>query len=190
MKTGLFFGSFNPVHVGHLAIANFMVEFTDIDQIWFVLSPHNPFKKKSTLLPDYTRLDLLNLAIDDDPRFKSSNIEFKLPKPSYTIDTLTYLKDQFPKKDFVLIMGSDILCSFHKWKNYEQIEQNYKRYIYPRSTNEKIDKQQHVNVEFVNAPIIEISSSFIRDALKHGKDIRHFLPSKVFGIIDKMGYYR
>lgn len=172
-----------------MAIANYVAEFTDIKQVWFILSPQNPFKTKSTLLSDYARLELLELAINNDDRFLSSNVEFSLPQPSYTIDTLTYLKEKYPSKEFELIMGSDILPTFNKWKNFELIQTNYTRYIYPRLTEEKIP-DDHKNVVFMKAPIIEISSSFIREALKKGKDVRHFLPYKVFEKIDKMGYYK
>ncbi|NJK85528.1 MAG: nicotinate-nucleotide adenylyltransferase [Bacteroidales bacterium] len=189
MKTGLYFGSFNPVHIGHMAIANYVVEFTDIDEVWFVLSPHNPLKKKVTLLNDYARFELLEAAIGSDNRFRASNIEFKLPKPSYTIDTLAYLREQFPKKEFTLIMGSDNLSTFNKWKNFEFIEENFTRYIYPRP-QVQITPEHHKNVMVMDAPLIEISSSFIRDALKLGKNLRYFLPESVYELIDKNGYYR
>ena len=190
MITGLYFGSFNPVHLGHMAIANYLVEFTEIDQLWFVISPQNPLKKKQTLLHDFYRYDLLEIALGKDNRFRISDIEFRLPKPSYTIDTLTYLKEQNPNKEFVLIMGSDNLQSFHKWKNYEYIATNYTRYIYPRPESENIDYNKHKNIRLVDAPLIEISSSFIRNAIAQGKDIRHFLPEKVYNHIIKMGFYK
>ncbi len=190
MITGLYFGSFNPVHIGHMAIANYMVEFTEIQQLWFIISPQNPFKKKQTLLHNFSRYDLLEMAIGDDNRFRISDIEFRLPKPSYTIDTLTYLREQNPKKEFVLIMGSDNLQTFHKWKNYEYIAENYTRYIYPRPGSGNIDYHNHKNIKLVNAPLIEISSSFIRDAIVKGKDTRHFLPGKVYDHIIKMGFYK
>lgn len=190
MKIGLFFGSFNPIHIGHLAIANYMVEFTDLDNLWFVVSPHNPLKTKKTLLADYHRLEMVNLAINDDQRFKSSNIEFKLPQPSYTINTLTYLKEKYPDHTFVLIMGSDGLSTFDKWKNYEQIISDYPRYIYPRpNISEKI-YENLTNFKIVNAPLMEISSTFIRDAIKERKDIRHFLHPNVWDYIDKMNFYK
>ncbi|HJX71482.1 MAG TPA: nicotinate (nicotinamide) nucleotide adenylyltransferase [Bacteroidales bacterium] len=189
MNIGLYFGSFNPVHVGHLAIANYMVEFTDIDQLWFIVSPQNPFKKKETLLNDFERYDMVELAIGNDDRFRVSDIEFRLPKPSYTIDTLTYLQEQFPRNVFSLIIGSDNLPTFNQWKNYQLIEGNYKRYVYPRRGSENIDPQRDRNVEMVKAPVIEISSSFIRDAIRLGKDIRYFLPDKVYDYILKMNLY-
>ena len=190
MKIGLYFGSFNPVHIGHLAIANYMVEFTDIDQLWFVISPHNPFKKKESLLPDYERYELLELAIGDEDSFRISDIEFRLPKPSYTIDTLTYLSEKYPKNQFVLILGSDNLPTFHKWKNHELIVSNYHRYVYPRKGTENVDIKKHTNLTVVDAPIIEISSSFIRQAFSEGRNIKYFLPEKVYKQIIKMNYYK
>ena len=190
MKVGLYFGSFNPVHIGHLAIANYMVEFTDIKQLWFVISPHNPLKKRDTLLNDFDRYDLLELAVGTDDRFRISDIEFRLPKPSYTIDTLVYLQEQFPGYEFSLILGSDNLATFDQWKNYREIEKNYKRYVYPRPGSGKIDSRKHKNIVMVEAPLIEISSSFIRKAIHNGKDMRYFLPDKVYDFILKMNFYR
>lgn len=189
MKTGLFFGSFNPIHIGHMAIANYFVEFTDLDQLWFVVSPHNPLKEKKSLLDDYARLEMVELAIDHDYRFKSCDIEFKMPKPSYTIDTLSYLKEKYPKNDFVLIMGSDGLSTFNKWKNYEEIIKYFKRYVYLRKPDTLQSISQHRNIFTVDAPEIEISSTFIRNSIKERKNIRHFLPQKVFEYIDSCGYY-
>lgn len=190
MIIGLYFGSFNPIHIGHLAIANYMVEFTDIDQLWFIVSPHNPLKKKETLLDDFERYDLVELGIGDDDRFRVSDIEFRLPKPSYTIDTLSYLQEQFPRYVLSLIIGSDNLPTFNQWKNHELIEEKYKRYVYPRRGSENIDPGEHKNIEIVNAPMIEISSSFIRAAIRQGKDIRNFLPGKVYEYIIKMNFYK
>jgi len=190
MKTGLFFGSFNPIHIGHLAIANYMVEFTDLDKVWFVVSPHNPLKQKSTLLPDHHRLQMVRLAIEYDNRFKASNIEFSLPQPSYTVDTLTYLEEQYPGHEFVLIMGSDGLKTFHKWKNYKEIIANYPRYVYPRPGTgpELLNNLENGNV--VHAPLMEISSTFIREAIANGKDIKYFLPEKVWEFINEMNFYK
>lgn len=190
MKTGLFFGSFNPIHIGHMAIANYFVEFTDIEQLWFVVSPHNPLKDKKTLLDDYARLELVNLAIEKDTRFRAIDIEFKLPQPSYTIDTLSYLKEKYPGREFILIMGSDGLQTFQKWKNFDTIINNYSRYIYPRYLDENIYLSQHRNIKIVNAPKIDVSSTFIREAIANNHDVRHFLPERVFEAIDKAGYYR
>jgi nicotinate-nucleotide adenylyltransferase len=188
MKTGLFFGSFNPIHIGHMAIANYMLEFTDIDQLWFVISPQNPLKKKASLLEDHKRRTLLEIAIQDDDRFRICDIEFKLPKPSYTVDTLANLKELHPQHEFILIMGSDGLTTFGKWKNYRIIEDHYKRYVYPRP-GFAFDPSEHRNLRLVEAPLMEISSTFIRKALKSKLDIRHFLPAKVYDYITLMHYY-
>ena len=190
MRTGLFFGSFNPIHIGHMAIANYMVEFTSMDELWFVVSPHNPFKKRTTLLPDHLRLEMAELAISDDYRFRICDIEFRMPKPSFTVDTLTYLKEKYKEKEFILILGSDNLEHFNKWKNYEFIEQNFKRYIYPRPETDKNLFNNLVNAEIVKAPLMEISSSFIRNAVKEGKNMKHFFPHKVFDFVDKMNLYK
>lgn len=191
MKIGLFFGSFNPVHIGHLALANYMVEYTDIDQLWFVVSPHNPLKQKESLLADHLRLEMLEIAVQDSRKYKVSNIEFNLPKPSYTIDTLTYLEEKYPKNQFVIIMGVDGLETFHKWKNHQQIIAKYPRYIYPRLTETDIDVNAHSNIIFLkDAPVIEISSSFIRQSIREGKDMRYFLHEKVYDFIDKMNLYK
>lgn len=190
MKVGLFFGSFNPVHIGHLAIANYMVEFTDLDKVWFVVSPHNPLKKKNTLLADYHRLQMVRLAIEYDNRFKASNIEFSLPQPSYTIDTLTYLKEKHPKDKFVLIMGSDGLNTFHKWKNSDQVIADYPRYVYPRPGTDPELLSHLVNGSVVQAPLMEISSTFIREAIANGKNIKYFLPEKVWEFIGEMNFYK
>lgn len=190
MKVGLFFGSFNPIHVGHLIIANYMVEFTDLDKLWFVVSPHNPLKKKSTLLADNHRLELVHRAVKDDPRFMASNIEFKLPQPSYTINTLAHLTEKFPDHEFVLIMGSDGLETFHKWKNFEYLQTNFKRYVYPRPGTSGQLLANIVNGKVVDAPLIEISSTFIRESLYNNKDVRHFLNENVWKYIDEMNFYR
>ncbi len=191
LKIGLYFGSYNPIHIGHLAIANYVVEYTDIDQLWFVVSPQNPHKSKKNLLADYHRLELVRRAIDDDNRFRASNIEFNLPKPSYTVDTLAYLKDQYPTYDFVVLMGSDNLESFHKWKNYETILENYGVIVYPRPGFKREDVQVYKNIVIADgAPLMEISASFIRKAIKNGKDVRHFLPLKTWEYLDEMNFYR
>ena len=189
-KTGLLFGSFNPIHSGHLMIASYMAGFTDLDQVWFVVSPHNPLKEKSTLLADNHRLFMVNLAIEEDSRFKSSNIEFKLPRPSYTIDTLTYLGEKYPAKEFVLIAGADIFTTFHKWKNFEELLKQYRFYIYPRLNTVKSRFDGHPSFIPVEAPLISISSSFIRQSVKDGRDMRYFLPEKVWQYVQEMNYYR
>jgi nicotinate-nucleotide adenylyltransferase len=189
MKIGLFFGSFNPVHIGHLAIANYFSEFTDLDQIWLVISPQNPFKKKKTLLEEYERYKMAELALGDDFNIRPSNIEFMLPKPSYTIDTLTYLKEKHPSKEFALIIGSDNLVHFHKWKNYEQILEHYSLYVYPRKDTDPQEYTDKYNMQIVDAPLMEISSSFIRQAIRKGKNIQYFLPEKVYEYIKEMQFY-
>jgi nicotinate-nucleotide adenylyltransferase len=190
MKTGLFFGSFNPIHTGHMVIAGYMLEYTDIEQIWFVLSPHNPHKKKESLLAYHHRLEMIYLAVGNDLRFKVSDIESKMPEPSYTVDTLSYLKEKYPGNTFGLIIGADNLKNFHKWKNFEEIVKNYHRYIYPRTDFEDINLQSLPNASLVKAPKMEISSSFIRQAIFEGKDVRYFLPSKVYEYILKMNFYK
>lgn len=191
LKIGLYFGSYNPIHIGHLAIANYLVEFTDIDQLWFVVSPQNPHKTREKLLADYHRLELVNRAIENDNRFRASNIEFSLPKPGYTIDTLTYLHERYPDHNFVLLMGSDNLENFHKWKNYEVILENYGIIVYPRPGFDRSKIPVHKNIVIAeNVPLMEISASFIREAIKSGKNIRHFMPHKAWEYLDEMNFYR
>lgn len=189
-KTGLFFGSFNPIHTGHLILAHYMTEFTGLDQVWFVVSPQNPFKKRQTLLEDHHRLALVKEAIDDDPRFRAMDIEFHLPRPSYTIHTLAYLREQYPVREFVLIMGLDILPTFHKWKNFEQILEDYQLYVYPRPGDHPHPYEGHPSVHLIRGvPQIEISSSFIRESLSNGRDMRYFLPERVNRYIREMHFY-
>jgi len=188
-KTGLFFGSFNPIHQGHLMIANYMVEYTDINQVWFIVSPHNPLKEKSSLLADHHRLAMANIAVEDDPRFRASNIEFHLPQPSYTIDTLTYISEKYPEKEFVLICGSDNLLSFSKWKNYEELLKRYHLYVYPRPETKSSSFDNDPHIHFTQAPLIEIASSFIRQGIKEGKNLRQFLPEKVWRYLSEMHFY-
>lgn len=190
MTIGLYFGSFNPIHNGHMMIANYMVEYSAINQVWFIVSPHSPFKKKKSLLDNNQRFHLTELAINKDHRFVTSNIEFHMPQPSYTAHTLAYLRDKHPTQEFKLIMGADQLPSFHKWKNHEEIIRQYTRIVYPRPGISEEEMQQHPNIEIVDAPQIEISASFIRKAIRENKDIRFFLPPKVYQYIDEMGYYR
>lgn len=191
MKVGLYFGTFNPIHIGHMAIANYVLEFTPLEKLWFVVSPHNPFKNKKHLLDDYQRLQLVNRAIDDDYRFSANSIEFNLPKPSYTIDTLTHLQEKYPQHEFHLIMGADNLTFFHKWKNYEELLKQYSIYVYPRPGSEAEMEQwlKHPNIHAVDAPLMEISASFIRKAIKEGKDIRHFLPAQTWKYLTEMHFY-
>jgi nicotinate-nucleotide adenylyltransferase len=189
MKVGLFFGSFNPVHIGHMAIANYMVEFTDLQQLWFIISPHNPLKPKQSLLADYHRRTLMEIAVNNDPRYRVSDIEFSMPQPSYTIDTLAWLKEKYPGTAFVILMGSDGLPTFNKWKNYRLIEEEYQRYIYPRP-GFPVNASEYKNSMQVNAPLMEISSSFIREAIGNGKNMRNFLPPKVYDYIEEMHFYK
>lgn len=189
MITGLYFGSFNPVHIGHLAIANFMVEFSELEQLWFVVSPQNPLKERKSLLKDYHRLEMVRLAVEDDDRFRASDIEFKLPTPSYTIDTLTYLEELNPGREFQLVMGGDGLRTFHKWKHAELIVEKYHRLIYPRPGTDIEMASRLPNATLVDAPMMEISSSFIRQAIKEGKDVRHLVPAKAYRYMREMHFY-
>jgi len=192
MKIGLYFGTFNPIHVGHLIIANHMAENSDLEQIWLVVTPHNPHKQKSTLLDDYQRLHLVHLATEDYPKIKPSDIEFKLAQPNYTVHTLAHLKDHFPQHEFSLIMGEDNLNSLHKWKNFEYILENHNLYVYPRVSvnDENNDLLNHARVHKVAAPIVEISSTFIRENIKSKKNFRPLLPEKVWEYIDHNNLYK
>lgn len=189
MKTGLYFGSFNPIHMGHLAIGNFMIEFSDLEQLWFVVSPQNPLKEKKSLLKDYHRLEMVRRAIEEDERFRASDIEFHLPTPSYTIDTLAYLEEKHPSREFQLVMGADGLRTFHKWKHANLIVEKYHRLIYPRPGNDMEALARLPNATVVDAPLMEISSSFIRKAIKEGKDIRHLMPAKAYQYMREMHFY-
>ncbi len=188
--TGLFFGSFNPIHIGHMALANYMVEYSNMKELWFIVSPQSPFKTNSTLLNNIDRLELVHQAIDDDFRFRVSDIEFRMPVPSYTIDTLTYLSEKYPKKHFALIIGADNLFHFHKWKNYQQLQDKYSIFVYPRRGFPKEQCPEFPNLHWIDAPIIEVSSSLIRKSIANNKDMRFFLPPKVWEYIDKMNFYR
>lgn len=189
-KTGLYFGSFNPIHIGHLIIANHLVNYSELDELWFVISPQNPLKKKSSLLADYHRLEMVKLAIDDNPQFKASDIEFKLLQPSYTIHTLTYLSEKHPDHQFYLIMGADNLTVLDKWKNYEQILEQYHICVYPRPGFDGGDFRNHPQVQWIDAPLIEISSSFIRQAIHEGKPVRYYLHPAVWKYMDEMNFYK
>jgi nicotinate-nucleotide adenylyltransferase len=194
-KIGLYFGSFNPIHIGHMAIAGYLTEFAGLDQLWFVVSPHNPLKKKETLLADHHRLHMSQLAIGDSQKLKATDIEFKLPVPSYTIDTLTYLKERYPKNKFSLVMGEDNLYSLHKWKNAIELVSRYPIYIYPRPDSKRpssllLDQILHgADIHKLNSPVIEISGTFIREGIKNGKDMSYFLPPAVWKYIKEMHFY-
>lgn len=190
LKVGLFFGSFNPVHIAHLAIAGYIAEFTETDQVWFVVSPQNPFKDKEMLLNDYDRLELIHKAIENDHRFRACDIEFGLPKPSYTIDTLSHLSLKYPEHHFSVIMGSDNLKSFRHWKNFNEILDKYKIIVYPRPGIEVSLSEVPGNIEVIQAPMMEISSTFIRNSIKAGKNMNFFLPPKVWEYMMDNGYYR
>ncbi len=186
---GLFFGSFNPIHIGHLAIANYILEYTDLNEVWFVVSPQNPLKNKQTLAPDYHRLEMVKTALGDHISMKASNVEFSLPRPSYTIDTLTYLSEKYPEKNFALIMGADNLQNFDKWKNYELLLENYSIFVYPRPGISLENSKFKEKVRLTDAPLMEISSSFIRKAIKEKKDVRFFLHEKVYDYIIDCNLY-
>lgn len=195
VKTGLFFGSFNPVHIGHTAIAGYMKEFTDLDQVWFVVSPQNPLKKKDSLLPDRDRLYLVELAIGDNNNLKACDIEFNRPSPSYTIDTMALITEKYPDNRFVLVMGEDNLYTLNKWKNAEELVSRFPLYVYPRpgivkKQNESLDQLlSGAKIRQVNAPLMDISGTFIRNSIKHGKDMSYFLHSAVWKYIREMHFY-
>lgn len=182
MEVGLFFGSFNPIHIGHLIIANTIVELSSLQQVWFIVSPQNPFKKKSNLLHEFDRFDMVRLAVDDNTNLNVSDIEFGLPKPSYTITTLAALREKHPKHTFKIIMGSDNLIHFHKWRNYKKILDEFGVIVYPRPGS-KVDAnklgEEFKRVEFVEAPLMEISATLIRRLVKEGKSIKYLVPEEV-----------
>jgi len=188
-KTGLLFGSFNPIHSGHMILANYMAEFTELDEVWFVVSPQNPLKEKRSLLADYHRLALVRLAIENQNKLKVSNIEFSMPKPSYTIDTLTWLDEKYPDNEFVLICGTDIFSNFHKWKNYQEILNQYRIYVYPRPGYNGGEYMKHPAVSLYDAPQLEISSSFIRKGIKLKKNMNFWMPAEVYKYILEMHFY-
>jgi nicotinate-nucleotide adenylyltransferase len=203
MKIGLYFGTYNPIHVGHLVIANYMTEYTDLDQIWLVVTPQNPLKKKASLLEDYHRMALVRLAIEDNDKLRASDIEFKLPQPSYTATTLAYLKEKHPDHQFCLIMGEDNLRTFHKWQNHEIILRDNEIYVYPRVLTLQEEEEistigclpdngfmQHPHVHICDAPVMKVSSSFIRAAIKEGKSVRYLLTDPVLKYIEEMNFYR
>jgi nicotinate-nucleotide adenylyltransferase len=202
MKIGLYFGTFNPIHVGHLIIANHMAEHSDLEQIWMVVTPHNPHKQKSSLLDDYQRLHLVRLATEDFPKIQPSDIEFKLPQPNYTVNTLVHLKEKYPQHEFSLIMGEDNLNSFHKWKNYEYILEHHAIFVYPRISHENTasntdavatkdaETSSALRIHRVGAPVIELSSTFIRESIKNKKNVAPMLPQKVWEYMDHNNLYK
>ena len=189
MKIGLFFGSFNPIHIGHLIIANIMAETTDLNKVWLVVSPQNPFKPGRGLLRDSDRLDMVRAAVYDDYKIEASDIEFHLPRPSYTIHTLVHLTEKFPDKQFRVILGEDNLTNFVKWKNYERILEDYGLYVYPRQGAQPSELKSHPNVKFVDAPVLDISATFIRNCIRNRKSVRYLVPDAVEEIIRSRGYY-
>ncbi|MES2588936.1 MAG: nicotinate (nicotinamide) nucleotide adenylyltransferase [Bacteroidota bacterium] len=201
MNIGLYFGTFNPIHVGHLIIANHLAQVPELDQIWLVVSPQNPLKAKNTLLTDFHRLSLVKIAIEDNPKLRASDIEFSLPIPSYTVNTLAHLKEKFPKDTFSLILGEDNLRNLHKWFNYEYILDKHKIYVFPRNLTEQETKEDlilenefiknHPNIHFCqDTPLMKISSSYIREAIRKGKDVRYLLTEAVFNYVDEMNFYK
>jgi nicotinate-nucleotide adenylyltransferase len=189
-KIGLFFGSFNPIHMGHLMIASYMANQTDFDEVWLVVSPQNPLKKKGSLANQYDRLEMVELALAGTDNIRASQVEFSLPQPSYTIDTLTYLRERHPNHDYYIIMGSDNLHTLHKWKNADVLLRDYKIAVYPRPGYEGHALEKHPSVTLTNTPLIEISSTFIRQMIKDGIQPKFFVPDAVMAFMDKKGLYR
>ncbi len=189
MKIGLYFGSFNPVHIAHLIIANHLLIATDIEKLWFVVSPQNPHKESASLLNEYHRLHLVQTAVQDDNRIKASDIEFSLPKPSYTTSTLAYLKEKHPEHEFCIIMGSDSFQNLNKWKNYEVIIKDYDVYVYNRPGFE-VSNHLNAKLHIVDAPLLQLSATQIRQYIKEGKSIRYLVPEMVREEIEKGGYYK
>ncbi|MDC0204378.1 nicotinate (nicotinamide) nucleotide adenylyltransferase [Flavobacteriales bacterium] len=189
MKIGLFFGSFNPMHIGHKSIASYMAEFTDLEQVCFVVSPQNPLKKKQTLLDQNHRLQIIRTEVEDNPKLAVSDIEFSMSQPSYTIDTLAHLKEKYPENDYALIIGADNLQKFHKWKNYKQILEDYSVFVYPRPGIEINGKHENIHI-VKGVPQMEISASFVRESIIQKKDVSYLIPEKAWQYIDKMNLYK
>jgi nicotinate-nucleotide adenylyltransferase len=191
MRVGLYFGSFNPIHHGHLIIANYILQHADLDQIWFVVSPQNPLKPQASLLNEYQRLHLVRLAVAGESRLKATDIEFKLPKPSYTVDTLAYLQEKYPAEEFSIIMGSDSFQNLPKWKNSDWLLRHFTVYVYRRPEHEKLQVYPAAkNVQIMDAPLLPISSTDIRQKISAGQSARYLLPDAVLEEIEKSGYYR
>lgn len=189
-KTGLFFGSFNPVHTGHMVIANFMATQTDLKEVWMVISPQNPLKNKKSLARDHDRLHLVQLAIGENTALRASNVEFSLPQPSYTIDSLIYLREKHPDREFVLIMGGDNLATLHKWKNYELLLRDYEIYVYQRPQYDLGDLAEHPGIKIWEAPLMQISASYIRRCLREGLSVQYLVPEAVFKYLDGSSLYK
>ena len=190
MDVGLFFGSFNPIHVGHLIIGNLVKETTDVQQVWFIVSPQNPFKKNKNLLHEFDRLDMVKAAVADDYAFRAVDIEFGMPKPSYTVDTLTLLQEKHPEKVFHLIIGEDNLASFPKWKNHKQILEHFNLIVYPRKGADKSELLNHPKVKMIEAPEVDISATLIRKLIKEGKSIKYLVSDTVEGLIKAKKYFQ
>lgn len=188
MHIGLYFGSFNPIHIGHLIIASHVLQHSQIDKVWFVLTPHNPLKESHALLNEYDRLHLVKLAIEDNPKFRASNVEFHLPRPSYTIDTLTYLTEKFPLERFSIIMGSDSIRNIKRWKNWEQLIAQYEIIIYNRP-GFKASPPEGAHAQVLDAPMLDISASFIRNQIKAKKSVQYLLPDEVWKYVTENRYY-
>ena len=188
-KTGLFFGSFNPIHVGHLIIANTMLAHSDMDEIWFVVSPQNPLKERSSLLADHHRLQMVRVAIEDNYRMRACDVELHLPVPSYTVVTLGHLRELYPEREFCLIMGSDNIENFHKWRNYAYILENYHIYVYPRPGHPGGELTRHENVTMVDVPMMDISSSYIREQIRERHSVEYLLTEPVYKYLTEMHFY-
>jgi nicotinate-nucleotide adenylyltransferase len=189
-KIGLFFGSFNPIHIGHLIIANIMAEHANLKKVWLIVSPQNPLKPSKGLLHEFDRYDMAKAAVADHYKIEVSDVEFHLPKPSYTIHTLAYLTEKHPDKDFKVIIGEDNLESFAKWKNHEQILNQYGLYVYPRPHVTNSDLKRHAHVKMVDAPLLDISATYIRESIKNNKSIRYLVPEAVEAIIRLKDFYK
>lgn len=189
MEVGLFFGSFNPIHTGHMIIASLVKETTQVSEVWFVVSPQNPFKKNKSLLHEFDRLDMVRAAIADDYQFKAVDVEFNMPKPSYTIDTLTVLQEKHSDKKFHLIIGEDNLVSFPKWKNADQLLKHFNLIVYPRKGSKSSELIHHENVSMIEAPEVDISATLIRKLIRQGKSVKYLVPDAVIGRIKAKGYY-
>ena len=187
MKIGLYSGSFNPIHHGHVMLANYLVEFSDLDELWFVVSPHNPLKKKADLMDDMDRFKMVELALEGDARLKASDVEFSMPQPSYTINTLRALSSQHPSDQFVFICGMDSLEGLPRWKEYEAILEGYELLVFPRKGYDGGALLHHPHVKVLETPVIEVSSTFIRNCLREGKDVRHFMPEKAYQYLISSG---